>query len=61
MSSDGWGNDGRLGTLIDLVVALALTFAIARYGWVRSLACSRGFWFAIAHGRGRGEHSQSLP
>ena len=32
MSSDGWGNDGRLGTLIDWVVALALTFAIARYG-----------------------------
>ena len=32
MKADGWGDDWSVGTLIDCVVALALTFAIARYG-----------------------------
>ena len=32
MKADGWGDDWSVGTLIDGVAAVALTFAIARYG-----------------------------
>ena len=32
MRGDGWRDGWSLGTLIDGLVALALTFAIARYG-----------------------------
>ncbi len=32
MRGDGWGDDWSVSTLIDCVVALAVTFAIARYG-----------------------------
>ena len=32
MKADGWGDDWSVGMLIDGVAAVALTFAIARYG-----------------------------
>ena len=32
MRGDGWRDEWSVGVLIDGVVALALTFAIARYG-----------------------------
>jgi hypothetical protein len=55
------GDRWSLGTLIDYVVAIALTFAVARMACVGSSACCRGFWFAIVRGRGPGAHSQLLP
>ena len=41
MGADGWEGDWSLGTLIDGVVALALTFAIAHYGLGALFATSR--------------------
>ncbi len=50
MSSDGWGNEWSLRTVMDWVVAFGLTIAIALLlratAWVRFSACSRGFWLA---------------